>query len=213
MKKVNLLIALLICFTASAQLDNTFGFKAGTNYSQFRPDIEFYGVKALDFQGKIGYYVGGFFDIGISDKSSVRPELLFANQGTKTSSEFYVEYVDQFKDPMVGEVVTKVNELMILLPVNFRIELVELFNLELGLQPGYALKRTEVFKKLPFDPSLEGEKETYSDFDEFDFGLNGGLGFDLTDRIELNLRYNYGLIERDNTIKTSVISLGLGFKI
>lgn len=213
MKKANLLIALLICFTASAQFDNSFGIKAGTNYSQFRPDLEFYGQKALDFKGKIGYYIGGFFDIGISDKSSVRPELLFANQGTKTSSEFYVEYVDQFKDPMVGEVVTKVNELMILLPVNFRIELVERFYLELGLQPGYALKRTEVVKKLPFDPSLEGEKETYSDFDEFDFGLNGGLGFDLTDRIELNLRYNYGLIERDNTIKTSVISLGLGFKI
>ncbi|NVN17649.1 outer membrane beta-barrel protein [Muricauda sp. HICW] len=211
MKKTNLLIALLLCFTASAQLDNTFGIKAGTNYSQFRPDIEFYGEKVLDFQGKIGYYIGGFFNIRISDKTSIRPELLLANQGTKTSSEFYMEFFDD--DPMVGKVVTKVNELMILVPVNFRIELVERLYLELGMQPGYAVKRTEVAKKVPFDPSLEGEKDTYSDFDRFDFGLNGGLGFDLTNQLELNLRYNYGLIERDNTIKTSVISLGLGFKI
>ncbi|USD26106.1 outer membrane beta-barrel protein [Flagellimonas marinaquae] len=136
MKKANLLVALLICFTASAQLDNTFGIKAGTNYSQFRPDIEFYGVKALDFQGKIGYYVGGFFNISISDKTSIRPELLLANQGTRTLSEVYVEYVDYNKDPMAGEVVTKVNELIILLPVNVRIELVERFYLELGIQPG-----------------------------------------------------------------------------
>nr|WP_293293751.1 porin family protein [Allomuricauda sp.] len=213
MKKANLLVALLICFTASAQLDNTFGIKVGTNYSQFRPDIEFYGVKALDFQGKIGYYVGGFFNISISDKTSIRPELLLANQGTRTLSEVYVEYVDYNKDPMAGEVVTKVNELMILLPVNVGIELVERFYLELGIQPGYALKRTEVVKKLPFDPSLEGEKETYSNFDRFDFSLNGGLGFDLTDQLELNLRYSYGLIERDDAYKTSVISLGLGLKI
>lgn len=213
MKKINLLIALLICITASAQLDNTFGVKAGTNYSQFRPDIEFYGQKVLDFKGKIGYYVGGFVNFSLSNKVSVRPELLLANQGTKTSSEFYVEYVDYFQDSMVGEVVTKVNELMILLPVNVRIELVERFYLELGMQPGYAVKRVEVVKKVSFDPSLEGEKETYSDFDRFDFGLNGGLGFDLTDQLELNLRYSYGLIERDDTYKTSVISLGLGFKI
>ncbi|MBA4747033.1 MAG: PorT family protein [Muricauda sp.] len=212
MKKANLLIALLICFTASAQFDNGFGIKAGTNYSQFRPDVEFNGEKVQDFQGKIGYYVGGFFNITISDKSCIRPELLLANQGTKTSSEFYVEYVD-FSDPIVGEVVTKVNELMILLPIDFRIELVERFYLELGIQPGYAIKRVGVTKKVPFDSSLEGEKETYSDFDEFDFGLNGGLGFDLTNQLELNLRYSYGLIERDDTIKTSVISLGLGFTL
>lgn len=61
MKKANLLIAVLICFTASAQFDNNFGVKAGTNYSQFRPDVEYYnGEKVQDFQGKLGYYVGGF---------------------------------------------------------------------------------------------------------------------------------------------------------
>src|SRR5690606_2618053 len=157
MKKANLLVALLFCFTVSAQFDNTFGIKAGTNYSQFRPDIEFYGEKVLDFKGKIGYYVGGFFNISISDKSSIRPELLFANQGTKTSNEVYMKFVND--DPMVGEVVTKVNELIILLPVNFRFEVVERLFLEVGVQPGYAVKRQEVVKKLPLDPSLEGEKE------------------------------------------------------
>lgn len=128
MKKANLLVALLICFTASAQLDNTFGIKAGTNYSQFRPDIEFYGVKALDFQGKIGYYVGGFFNISISDKSSIRPELLFANQGT-TSKELYLEFIYGEE----GEVVNKVNDLMILFPVSYRLALVDFLFLEVGI--------------------------------------------------------------------------------
>ncbi|BDW91880.1 hypothetical protein MACH07_07120 [Flagellimonas marinaquae] len=208
MKKANLLVALLICFTASAQLDNTFGIKAGTNYSQFRPDIEFYGVKALDFQGKIGYYVGGFFNISISDKSSIRPELLFANQGT-TSKELYLEFIYGEE----GEVVNKVNDLMILFPVSYRLALVDFLFLEVGIQPGYTLKRAVVAKEVSFEPSWEGERATYSNFDRFDFSLNGGLGYDLTDQLELNFRYSYGLIERDDAYKTSVISLGLGLKI
>ena len=186
MKKANLLVALLICFTASAQLDNTFGIKAGTNYSQFRTDY-------YDYKGKIGYYVGGFFNIRISDKTSVRPELLLANQGTKNSREINIGLVD---DPEIveGEIVRNINQLMILLPVRFRVELINRLHLELGVQAGYIVKIQEVIKKFPYDPSLEGEKTKYplSEFDQFDFALNGGLSFDLTNRLELNARYSWG---------------------
>lgn len=208
MKKVNLLIALCICLTASAQFDNNFGIKAGTNYSQFLPDTELYGEKLQDFKGKIGYYIGGFYNIGISDRSSVRPELLLANQGT-TSKELYLDlfYGEE------GEVLNKVNDLMILLPVSYRLKLVDFFLIEVGIQPGYALKRTVLAKEVSFEPSWEGERVTHSNFDRFDFSLNGGLGFELNNQLELNLRYSYGLIERDDSIKTSVISLGLGYDL
>ncbi len=208
MKKANLLVALLFCFTVSAQFNNSFGIKAGTNYSQFRPDIEFYGETVQDFKGKIGYYIGGFYNVGISDKSSVRPELLLANQGT-TSKELYLDLYYGVE----GEVLNKVNDLMILLPVSYRLMLVDFFLLEVGIQPGYALKRTVLAKEVSFEPSWEGERVTHSNFDRFDFSLNGGLGFELNNQLELNLRYSYGLIERDDSIKTSVISLGLGYNL
>lgn len=208
MKKANLLIALLFCFIASAQFDNTCGVKAGTNYSQFIADWGNY------YKGKIGYYVGGFFNIGISDKTSIRPELLLANQGTKTSLEINNDFG---ADPYIveGEIVSNINQLMILLPVNFRVELINHLHLELGIRVGYILRIQEVWKKVPYDPSLEGKKNKYSlsESDRFDFGLNGGLGFDLTDRLELNARYSLGLIELNDYYKTSVISLGLGFRI
>ncbi|MCK0161695.1 porin family protein [Allomuricauda sp. F6463D] len=208
MKKISLLIALLICVTASAQLDNTFGIKAGTNYSQYTTDFDTY-------KRKIGYYVGGFFNISISDKTSIRPELLLANQGTKTSIEINNDFNGGAPVIAEGEIVTNINQLMILLPVNFRVELIDRLHLELGLQAGYVVKIQEVLKKVPYDPSLEGERTKYplSELDRFDFGLNGGLGFDLTDKLELNARYSLGLIELNNFYKTSVISFGLGFKI
>lgn len=210
MKKTYLFIALLTTITTSAQSDNSFGIKAGTNYSQFRPDIELYGETIQDFKGKIGYYIGGFYNVGISDKSSVRPELLLANQGT-TLSEFYIESF--YYDTIEGKVVNKVNDLMILLPVSYRLKLVDFFLLEVGIQPGYALKRTVLAKEVSFEPSWGGERVTHSNFDRFDFSLNGGLGFKLNNQLELNLRYSYGLIERDDSIKTSAISLGLGYNL
>ncbi|MBR9854484.1 MAG: PorT family protein [Algicola sp.] len=202
MKKVNLLIALLFCFIASAQLDNTFGIKAGTNYSKYIADYDIY-------KRKIGYYVGGFFNIGISDKTSIRPELLLANEGTKTSRELVVGGMEE------GEKVSNINQLMILLPVNFRVELIDRLHLELGIQAGYVVKTQEILKKFPYDSSMEGQKNKYplSELDRFDFGLNGGLGFDLTDQLELHARYSLGLIELNDFYKTSVISLGLGLKI
>lgn len=207
MKKTNLLIALLLCFTASAQLDNTFGIKAGTNYSKFRVDSDIY-------KGKIGYYVGSFFNMRISDKTSIRPELLLANQGTKTSIEINNDFnPDAFI--VEGEIVSNINQLMILLPVNFRVEVINSLHLELGMQAGYVVKMQEVLKKFPYDPSMEGEKTKYplSESDRFDFGLNGGLGFDLTDQLELQARYSLGLIELNDYYKTSVISLGLGYNL
>nr|WP_297789084.1 porin family protein [uncultured Allomuricauda sp.] len=207
MKKANLLIVLLIGITASAQFDNTFGIKAGANYSKYTTDYDTY-------KRKIGYYVGGFFNIRISEKTSIRPELLLANQGTKTSIEINNDF-NGSPNIVEGEIVSNINQLVILLPVNFRVELIDRLHLELGMQAGYLVKIQEVLKKVPYDPSLEGEKNKYplSELDRFDFGLNGGLGFDLTDRLELNARYGLGLIELNNFYKTSVISLGLGFKI
>ncbi len=206
MKKTCLFIALLTTITTSAQLDNSFGIKAGTNYSQFIGDSDDI------YKGKIGYYVGGYFNIGLSDKLSLRPELMMVNQGTKFSRSVpYGLGPDLNNENMESNL----NDLSILIPVTFRYELVGRLFLELGPQVGYLVKRTEVFKKTPFDSSVEGAKSKYplSQFDRFDFGLNGGLGFDLTDRLELNARYSWGLIELDDHYKTSVVSLGLGFKI
>lgn len=202
MKKLNLLITLLICITASAQSNQAFGIKAGANYAKFRSDSDIY-------KGKIGYYIGGFFNFGLSDRIGVRLELLLANQGTKASYE--VQDPENFGD--IGNFEANWNELTILLPISFRYELVEGLYIEVGPQAGYAVKRTHVIKKFSFYPELEGQKYEYSDFDRFDVALNGGIGVDLTDQLELQCRYSYGVIERDNYYKTSVVSVGLGFKL
>ncbi|MBO6828559.1 porin family protein [Allomuricauda sp.] len=201
MKKVNLLIALLICLTASAQIDHNFGVKAGANYSHSRSDWSIY-------EGKIGYYVGGYFNLGLSDIVSLRPELLLVNQGSRV-------YRDLPNGFGFDTVENNVNDIFIQLPITFRFKVVSPLHIEIGPQMGYLIKRTEVFKEVPIDSSMEGERINYdaSLFDQFDVALNGGFGFDITNKLEVNARYSWGLTELDNHYKTSVISLGLVLRI
>lgn len=217
MKKIYFLIALFIFITGSAQSDNVFGVKAGTNFSQFTPDVEIAGVEALDYRLKIGYYAGVFYSVNVSEKFSVQPELLFANQGTRTSlGDIPIRQAIDEPEILV-DIRTNVNELAILLPLTLRYQVTESFFLEFGPQLSYAVERTEVIKRNELDPSTEGDEVADSpfvnDFDRFDAGINLGIGVLITKGLELNGRYTLGIIERDDNYKTSVISIGLGYKI
>ena len=219
MKTIHLLVALFVSMSSSAQLGTAFGVKAGTNYAQFISDdfIVDFSFTPVEFQGKIGYYVGGFMNIGLSDKLSIRPELLFANQGTRTFY-LYGRQRDTPREPEIElDVKTNVNEHTLLLPVVFRYGLTETFFLEAGAQIAYAFNRTEIFRLNEFDPSTEGEEAQISlftsDYDKLDIGASLGVGVDLTEKLELNLRYVLGIVEREDEYRTSVINFGLGFTI
>lgn len=216
MKKHLIFTFLLISITLSAQYDNSFGIKAGTNYSKFTPDFKVAGITALDYQGKLGYYIGAFYNFNISTKYSFQPELLIANQGTKIVNG-EISFQDSSGNITIGSIESRLNEFSIVIPLVIRFELAENFFLEAGPQVGYALKRREIIKNDPFGFFEEGEESTNSsfvtDFDKFDASLNLGIAFNLVEKLDLNLRYSFGLIERDNSYKTSIINLGVEFKI
>lgn len=216
MKKFLFFTSLLISITISAQSENLFGIKAGTNYSEFTPDLKIAGIRVLEYQGKFGFYIGGFYNFNLSNKSSLQAELLIANQGTKiVNGEFF--FRDSSGNTTIGSIESRLNEISILIPVIFRFELTEAFFLEVGPQISYALKRKEIIKSDPFGFFEEGENSTNSpfitDFDKINASLNIGIGFKLNEKLDLNLRYSLGFIERDNNYKTSVINLGIEFKI
>ncbi len=77
MKKWNLFIALLICITASAQFNKSFGIKAGANYAKYIPYFDFYGAEVVYFKCQVSYYVVAFSILGISVRPSLSLDLLF----------------------------------------------------------------------------------------------------------------------------------------
>ncbi len=219
MKRITLSILLCI-FATSLSLkaqssDIEFGLKAGANYSQFTPDLEVNGIKIANYKGKLGYYAGGFLNIGLSEKLQFQPELLLAMQGSRVIMEG-VEMQGSFEStPMIFDFKSSINDLSLILPLEMRYFLTTKFFIEAGPQLGYIIDRkykaedNEFEGNVPTDPNDPNN----FDYDKFEFGLNLGTGYMLADNLIISARYFLGLNERDNNLKSSVINLGVEFKL
>ena len=77
MKKIILTAAAVFAFSFANAQDVKFGAKAGLNISSITGD------DTEELSSKIGFQVGGFAEIKISDKFAIQPELLYSAQGAK----------------------------------------------------------------------------------------------------------------------------------
>jgi long-subunit fatty acid transport protein len=199
MKKVVLTAAAVFAFGFANAQDVKFGVKGGLNVATLTGDIE-------NASSKVGFHVGGFAEIKVSDKFAVQPELLFSTQGFKR------EYMEDFGGEDVS-VEQKTNLSYINIPVMAKYYVADGFSLEAGPQIGFLTSAKNKFE-------AEGEKEEEDAKDEFksvDFGLNFGAGYDFTENLSAGLRYNLGLsnIAKDSgdfKVKNSVFSVSLGYK-
>lgn len=195
MKKMVLMLGVVFAFgfAAHAQDEKSsggsgagevkFGPKAGLNIATLSED----NTKSL-----VGFHVGGFAEIMISDKFAVQPEILYSMQGAKADE---------------GD--GKINLDYIAIPVMAKYFVTEGFSVEAGPQIGF-VTRAEM--------SGGGATVDVKDFtNSTDFGLNVGLGYSLPMGIMFSGRYNIGLSDtvKDNTgdaVKNGVFQLSVGYK-
>lgn len=196
MKKGLLILAALFTFgyAANAQDEKSsgggssagmvkFGPKAGLNIATLSED----NTKAL-----IGFHVGGFAEIMITDKFAVQPEILYSMQGAEADE---------------GD--GKINLDYITIPIMAKYFVAEGFSVEAGPQVGF-LTRAEL--------SGGGATIDVKDFTETtDFGVNVGLGYSLPMGVMFSGRYNIGLsdTEKNNdgdAVRNGVFQLSVGYK-
>lgn len=187
MKKVILTVAAVFAFGFANAQETKFGVKAGLNMSNFTGDVE-------ENSAKIGFQVGGFAEIKVSDKFAIQPELLYSLQGAKfdfdgTDVNYNVSYVN--------------------IPVMAKFFASEKFSLEAGPQLGI----------LASAKATDGEEsiDIKDEFESIDFSFNFGAGYDISENINLGLRYTLGLsnIAKDSEelkINNSNIALAIGYK-
>jgi hypothetical protein len=216
MKKNFLIILILLAnISINAQTtEMTFGLKSGINMSKYTPDVYVGNSRIVEYQGKIGFYIGGYSNIKISEKFRVQPELLFSNQGTKRVFEDIS--VSDSNGILIGisDIEETINESVISLPIILQYFVNNKFNLEGGIQLGYVMNRKQETTKDPFGLNQgNNSQNNNTDYDKFDLGLNIGLGYKILENVRINTRYFLGLIERDNAIKPSIFSLGIEYEI
>lgn len=129
------------------------------------------------------YHVGILAEMKVFDNLAIQPELLYTTVGASYD--------------ILGQEIK--NELgYISIPVLAKFNLSDNLFLELGPQAGFLLnKKDEV---------------VFDDYNTFDFSVNGGLGFKISENLFANARYNMGLTEVSRTaeVKNSVLQVSVG---
>lgn len=181
MKKV-LLFAVLIAAGIASQAQAKFGVKAALNFAKFAGDDKDFGI-GIDPKFRMGLALGGFANVGLSDKFSFQPELLYSMEGAKYEEDG-------------EEAIIKTD--FINIPLLFQYN-ASGFYAETGPQIGFLMSAKA---------SDGDEDEDIKDsFKGTNFSWLIGLGYKLPSGLGFGARYNVGLsniIDADDAdLKTS----------
>jgi hypothetical protein len=206
MKKIILSSLLVLAFGFTYAQKAEFGIKGGVNSSNFSGDTE-----GIDFKPSVGFNVGAFAAIKLSEKITLQPEILFSTQGAKAENVTAdVNGVNYTAD-------IEFNLSYINVPVMFKYYVADKFNLEAGPQIGFLTSAETSTKVDGFNQTVDQDAKDY--FESVDFGFNLGAGYDFTNKISAGIRYNIGLSNvwktqpGDNSeSQNSVLSLSVGYK-
>jgi len=183
MKKILILFSLVAtCTFAQAQ----FGVKAGLNLSSWHGD----DISGDDVDMLAGFYVGGFYNVKISEMFSFQPDLVFSAEGVKAADidlKYLINYIN-------------------LAPL-IRLNTKGGFFVGTGPQIGFLLSAKV---------KSGGDSESIKDeMKSTNFSWAFMLGYQLKNGFGFYGRYNLGLsniIDSDDSdVKTAVIALGLRY--
>ncbi|MFV0197635.1 PorT family protein [Empedobacter falsenii] len=218
MKKLFFIAAAMLgVVSLSAQEKTTssqFGIKSSVNMSSFN------GKDVNDNDYKVGFSAGLYGHFPITDQFAVQPEVNFARIGGKLKDEV----------TEVGNTTVKTKNKTTLdyiqVPVMFKYYPgASRFNVEAGPQFGFNMyasnkQQTSIYANNTVY-TTEGKQDIKDDIKNFDFGVNFGLGYNVTDNINVGARYYMGLTKITENVnngtatgadvKNHSFSLGVGY--
>jgi long-subunit fatty acid transport protein len=204
MKKIILSAVAVIAFGITNAQSTKFGLKAGLNVA----NQVYSGTGAPIPSSIIGFNLGGFLDVKITDKFHIQPELLYSTQGSKFNMPV----------PSGGIYYNTENTFMLAylnIPVMFKYYAAEKFSLEAGPQIGFLVDSKLVVNVLGQSVSQDAKDL----FKKIDFGFNLGARYDISNKFSAGVRHSIGMSNvtksesgDDSKIKNNVFSLSLGYK-
>jgi len=186
MKKILLIILATagIAFV-QAQENVQFGLKSGLNFASLNGDSS----DEINLDPRIGFHIGGFVEIPVSEKFSFQPELLYSTQGAKLKD------TDDFGAGLGDVEIDGVFKLdYINIPLMAKFYAAEGFSIEAGPQIGFLVSSESETDATFNNGQTISNKEDLKEFtSSIDFGINLGIGYKLESGLNFGARYNLGL--------------------
>ena len=171
------------------------GPKAGVNLTK---------VSGQSFKDEfnLGYYAGGFIQLGLGQKWYLQPEVLFSENSIRRTNDFATLYNNLLKTDSLKNI--KLRYLSIPLMLGYKIA--NVLSLEAGAQYGIKINSHETL--------LQNGKEA---FKSGDFSLLAGVQLKLL-KFRITARYAVGLnsindIDSRDQWKSQTIQAGIGFAL
>jgi len=202
-KQIALFCAAMGLGVASFAQDVTFGPMAGLNYSIISTSIdpEPDDYEKPDNASGVGFFLGGFVNIGLSDKFAIRPELHFSARGVQSDEE-YTETTTILGQTFTTEVSSesKSTDNFIEIPILANLMLSETFNIHVGPSVGLLIGGKSSFEGSTttngVTTEIEGDVEG-SDYTEgrngFELGFAAGFAYETEGGLGIGFRYTRGL--------------------
>jgi hypothetical protein len=160
-----------------------FGIKGGANFSNFQGSNANFKTESIS-----SYHAGAFIDLGVSQKFSIQPEILYSTIGAKVS---LAGAVDEFRNKL-GYISIPVLAKLYLIPNRLSIDL--------GPQVSFLLNEKE---------NVNLEKSN-----SYDFSVAGGVTLRVLGPIFVQGRYNLGLndVKPNAGVNNRVFQLSAGLR-
>jgi hypothetical protein len=184
-KSVYLSLFLFLAFLTETYAQGLkFGLKGGANFSNFQVSNA-----NLNSESITNYHAGVFMDIGLSERVSIQPEILYSTIGAKVSLS---SAVDEFSNKLG----------YISIPLLTKIYLIpDRLSIDIGPQVSFLLN--------------EKENVNLGKSSSYDFSISGGISLRVLGPIFVQGRYNLGINEikpnADVTNRVFQLSVGLRF--
>lgn len=196
-----LLCMLLACFTLSSFAQNRWGVMAGGLLSKSTAEGAY-------FRG--GGYVGGLYDVKVTDAFYIQPQLLFTYEEFRTNSPKYVESTGR-------DFYSKFNvDLPLLASFNVRVN--QKVNLRINAGPYVSMAlfgRERSWTYVGNDPELRRGLDTWSMNvgDRLTYGLKGGISIEMKHFfINFDCKYSLDKHVLYQDAHGLTLSAGVGYK-
>jgi hypothetical protein len=217
-KQIILLGSVFISTLALAQVKPSFGIKAGVSSASIKGDAANSLNSLLDFtdgmlttKSHTGFYGGANVNIPLSEAVSVEPGIYYAQKGYELNGGLSIKGAEFLGANAGARLTSHYIDIPVLMKVN-----IEGFQVFAGPQVSYLAKADlkTTAGLLGFN-LLNKTFDATGQFNRWDAGLTGGVGYQFTNGLNVSASYDHGLTRADANKNLDAYNrsfkVGLGF--